>query len=75
MNKLANLKLVAIFFGVALGLSATSAIASSCTESCKTIAKQQQIQICAGGGGSACASSEPLFNYLYEQCVQNQCSN
>lgn len=75
MRKLINLKLVALFFGMSLGLNATYAMASSCTDSCRITAYQQQIQMCSNGGGSACASSEPLFNYLLQQCIQNYCSN
>lgn len=63
-------------FSLALLLGAGASYATTCEENCERTARQEQVAMCSGvAGGSACGSSEPLFNYLYNRCLQNYCSN
>ncbi|GHF78262.1 hypothetical protein [Thalassotalea marina] len=74
MKKLLSRK--STLFSLSLLLGAGASYATTCEEDCERIARQEQAVMCAGqAGASACASSEPLFNYLYNQCLQNYCSN
>ncbi|WP_028772757.1 hypothetical protein [Shewanella waksmanii] len=74
MKNINRLKLTLVSFGLFLGAQASIAFAASCADSCVITAQQQQIAMCSGQQ-SACAASEPLFNHLYQQCLQTYCSN
>lgn len=59
----------------AVAMLSVSATAITCQEDCKRYARQQQAWFCDRiGGGSACATSEPLFNQFYQECLANFCS-
>ncbi|GAA0812319.1 hypothetical protein GCM10009111_06140 [Colwellia asteriadis] len=72
MVKILSSKSVVLSVGLMFGMS--SAYAGSCYYDCDSYAKSQRIQLCADNrGGSACATSEAIYNYFYQQCQQGNC--
>lgn len=73
MSKMMKLVAVATFSFIATA-SLAAVAATPCASNCNAWAKQQQLSFCARvGGGSACATSPGLYNYLLQQCKQGQC--
>ncbi|RZQ51568.1 hypothetical protein CWB73_00160 [Pseudoalteromonas phenolica] len=71
-------KITKLIAAASLSFIATASLAvvaaTPCSSNCSAWAKQQQLSFCARvGGGSACASSQGLYNHLLQQCKKGQC--
>jgi hypothetical protein len=69
------MKLVAV---AALSFAATTSVGAAayfdCQSYCEYWAKQEQGRYCArSGGGSACATSQGVYQHFLNQCKQGMC--